>query len=145
MWFIRYARYDTIILIYHRQHCDTIRYDTIGYDTVQYSIVWYECVKYIQHRVHWSLSRNETDHQVVKYTSSIDWLTDWLTDWDSCQPLGVGEESGAGGDNSLHGRDEHFVNDVLALQFVFFTHHRVVVTLNIWEPLCELCFNPRQL
>ena len=45
----------------------------------------------------------------------------------------------------LRGRDEHFVYDDLAAQFVPFTRHRVVVALNIWEPLCEQCFNSHQL
>ena len=59
--------------------------------------------------------------------------------------MGVGEESVARGvwvagweGRQLRSRDEHFVNDVLASQFVFFVvvcfvfpHHRALVALHI--------------
>ena len=55
--------------------------------------------------------------------------------------MGVGEESVARGvwvGSQLRSREEHFVNDVLASQFVFFVvvcfvfpHHRTLVTLHI--------------
>ena len=54
---------------------------------------------------------------------------------------GGGGERGGGEEQRGNDKNEYLVKNVLAPQFTLFADHRLLVTLNIWEPLNTKCFN----